>query len=551
MNINLNKQLNKSISSNISSLLNRGNEHNIDLKQLVVGQTFSGQILDIQNKEIQIIMANNQILHAKLIDMLNINIGDNITFEVKENNSSQIIIKPIDTESVSNSIITKALNNANIAKSDINTEVVRQLINHDMPIDKQTIHQMLKIIKSFPEVEIKQLVFMQKQGIEINHANINQLNQYIKGDYQLTKQLEVLSDYIIDHGIDLVEKNLTKQAVNLYQQLNEIFSSSKQDTPINLSSQHKNELILLINNLIKPNVEIINLRNTPEVQINPQITLNEGVKPSIVEWEKNSQEIDNIVSELKEIINKPNLTIFEVNKVIDKIFQKLFTYNTLNENGLKDILSSKVFKTIVKEQIFSPLLIDPNKFNYELDKQEYVKKVYNTIEEHIDKLSKLIIQPDKENTYFSNSIQNIKSNLNFLQNINQVTPYVQLPLKLHKDRAHGDLYIYNRKPKNAIDNESYTAFLHLDLENLGATDIDIKMQGKKVNTRFTLQTKESMDIVESNLPILKARLEKRGYLVEYSVTLTKEIQSNNIINNLFGSLSQEKAVKRYTFDVRM
>ena len=130
--------------------------------------------------------------------------------------------------------------------------------------------------------------------------------------------------------------------------------------------------------------------------------------------------------------------------------------------------------------------------------------------------------------------------------------YVQIPIKMENQDKNGELYIYNKNPKKQFkENEELKAFLHLDMEYLGATDVDIRMKGKKVSTNFTLDNDESMMIVEKYLPELKEKLEKRGYEASYAVEVIGEKTGDskaldNIINTVPGNVS----VKRYTFDIR-
>jgi hypothetical protein len=53
------------------------------------------------------------------------------------------------------------------------------------------------------------------------------------------------------------------------------------------------------------------------------------------------------------------------------------------------------------------------------------------------------------------------------------------------------------KGKQYEENEEIKAFLHLALEHLGATDIEVSMKGKDVSTNFTLDNDVSMKLLKN------------------------------------------------------
>lgn len=544
MNINLHKFLNSNISSHNPPLAETLGEslesHPItDLKQLLTGQTFTGQILSVHHKDIQIGIGNNLVLNAKLMGISDFNIGDNITFEIKEKTSAQILIKAIGKQEVPEGIIAKALHNAGLQQNERNAALVRALVSQNMPVDKQTILRTLKAVSEYPDAGLKEIVFLQKNGLEVNRIHIDQLERYMGGRHQLAAQIDEVMEQLHQKIQSLTENGEIPKAVFLVRDVLEVFhpeqvfSNDVENDGNFLSPLQKEELIRLLGDLAKP-------RQYQEVTLNP-VT------------EENGEEI---INQVKGAVNQAMAQSKEspgmLNKMIGQIIERLHEQGTLNQEGIKNLFKSEVFKELFKGQIRSQILIDPGKLADETDKAEYIKNIYKKIAESVDRLEKLFGQSDKDSAGVMGSCQNIKGNLNFMQSVNHLLPYLQLPLKLQDFNGHGDLYVYNRDTPKKKEGEFFTAFLHLDLEHLGATDAKISMKGKNVKTVFTLQDKDSMDLVEKNLPLLKERLEKRGYHVEYSVTPVREEETGNIImEKLRVSCEPETDVKRYTFDVRM
>ena len=100
--------------------------------------------------------------------------------------------------------------------------------------------------------------------------------------------------------------------------------------------------------------------------------------------------------------------------------------------------------------------------------------------------------------------------------------YIQLPLKMQNGEQHGELFVYTNKHSLASKDGSVSAFLHLDMDNLGPVDCYVTMKDSKVNTNFKLKDEETLDFIEAHMHILNDRLEKRGYSLNSKCNLLSE-----------------------------
>ena len=113
------------------------------------------------------------------------------------------------------------------------------------------------------------------------------------------------------------------------------------------------------------------------------------------------------------------------------------------------------------------------------------------------------------------------------------------------------MYVYNRRRNKKINDDTLTAFLHLQLDYLGATDINISLKKNSVTAKFTLDDETSRNLVEDNLGELAERLEKIGYNVTISTELSeKKSQEFNAILPITSNNENAVSIKRYIFDIR-
>ena len=120
---------------------------------------------------------------------------------------------------------------------------------------------------------------------------------------------------------------------------------------------------------------------------------------------------------------------------------------------------------------------------------------------------------------------------------------------MNEKNASGQLYVYTNKKSMSNPDKELSAFLHLDLEHLGGTDVSIKMLHRKVTTNFYLDSDESYALVKQFLPVLEKRLQDKGYNCELNVNSGSK-QMNFVAGFLKKALPPTGQVHRYSFDIR-
>lgn len=213
--------------------------------------------------------------------------------------------------------------------------------------------------------------------------------------------------------------------------------------------------------------------------------------------------------------------------------------------GMTKLFGSKEFAAILKNRAEKQWLLEPE----QLKEASKVSDLYERLDHQMKQMENVMKAAGVAQNSFVQTAADIRSNIEFMNQINQVYTYVQLPLKLSGQNASGDLYVYTNK-KNLNDPEAeLTAFLHLDLDNLGSTDVSIRMKDKNVKTNFYIADDASYDLIEKHLPVLEKRLAQKGY--RCSITMSKEEKKVEFVEDfLQRDMPQAGTLHRYSFDVR-
>lgn len=213
--------------------------------------------------------------------------------------------------------------------------------------------------------------------------------------------------------------------------------------------------------------------------------------------------------------------------------------------GMTKLFGSKEFAAILKNRAEKQWLLEPE----QLKEASKVSDLYERLDHQMKQMENVMKAAGVTQNSFVQTAADIRSNVEFMNQINHVYTYVQLPLKLSGQNASGDLYVYTNK-KNLNDPEAeLTAFLHLDLDNLGSTDVSIRMKDKNVKTNFYIADDASYDLIEKHLPVLEKRLAQKGY--RCSITMSKEEKKVEFVEDfLQRDMPQAGTLHRYSFDVR-
>ena len=213
--------------------------------------------------------------------------------------------------------------------------------------------------------------------------------------------------------------------------------------------------------------------------------------------------------------------------------------------GMTKLFGSKEFAAILKNRAEKQWLLEPE----QLREASKVSDLYERLDHQMKQMENVMKAAGVTQKSFVQTAADIRSNVEFMNQINQVYTYVQLPLKLSGQNASGDLYVYTNKKKLNDPEAELTAFLHLDLDNLGSTDVSIRMKDKNVKTNFYIADDASYDLIEKHLPVLEKRLAQKGY--RCSITMSKEEKKVEFVEDfLQRDMPQAGTLHRYSFDVR-
>ena len=377
----------------------------------------------------------------------------------------------------------------------------------------------------------------ESQGIQI----MQKLNNFLKIDNMLMQGNESVAP---NESIASNEPVLLNESVSSNESVisNESVSSNE--------SVISNEPVLL-NESVASN-EPVTLQGAPEKTdtaiINKKVETAANTIGCILS-DNQIEELNEQVKKLLPDLQENNISLYSKDSSVVGILNdiKNMLENTpANANALRHLFSGNAFRIMLREALEQQWMIKPG------DLEKNPKKLdglYDKIEKQITNMENILKASGTVNSKAEALADNIRGNIEFMNQINEAYTYVQVPLRMNEKNASGQLYVYTNKKSMSDPDKELSAFLHLDLEHLGGRDVTIKMFHKKVTTNFYLDSDESYALVKQFLPVLEKRLQDKGYNCELNVNSDSK-QMNFVDGFLKKDLPPTGQVHRYSFDMR-
>lgn len=591
------------VSSSVQTQLDKGMAA---LKSMSPGETLQGEVVSVNGNEVTLKIADNAVISAKLEQSMNVAVGQKMMFEISNNSNGQVALRALFTNLAQEQLATNALQMAGIETNGQTAQMISGLMKEGMPIDMQTLQSVYHDIIKYPETDQSLLVHMHKIGMETTPQNVEQFQALVNYEERVAGTINELIHEIPGELKNMAQNGDMAKVMAVTQELVSLISEHEaMTTPEGMQSAVLNG---------EASAESVNGQNV-DVQNTAVGNNAEGVAVSQAGEETTVQQsaMDKALAALEEALNPQNQahTLVDGDETLDaltgtkgedatalnandKILSGVLSKaeytelaNALEQNGfsketvvlvkngnlplnelftaLKAELAGKdaavagklwdnqAFSKLMTKQLQSAWLLDPA----EVENGKNVTDFYNRINQQVNSVISSMSQSLAESSVLTQSLQQFQENVDFLNQLNQFMPYVQLPLKMNGHSATGDLIVYADKKSLAAGKDTVSAALHLDMQHLGMVDVFVKMQDKNVTTDFCLENEETLNFIAEHIDMLSERLERRGYnlntqmkVKDTKMSLKEDILPQAAGGNLSVNSQGEGATAIYRFDVR-
>ncbi len=553
------------------------------------GETLKGVVSDIHGNEITISMEDGSSFTGKLPEASQYSIGQKAAFLITGLEGGTIYMKAMSQAYLlgMEDTIEQALEEAGLPKSPRNLEIVRSLLQNQQSISRENIADSLQLCARYPQADVNSVITMKRLGMPMDTATVTQFDNYSNQAHQLLYRMDTLADSINDLLSGLAEENpdiaryaaneILDTALNSLPSLEEFTLASEQaqkaatELPPELSESISENDMAIADSAQESHVEgEVNSAPAQEATASPFERMKQllnGITERSTAAETTSETSGFIPEQTGRLLSAGErsalsglLETFTENKDLLSSLEKgeltareLLTairdsLPSLPAENIKELFSSREFHKIMKGQFLSNWTLSPEG----LKESNSVESLYNRMNEQLTELTNLsrMFATRSAGETIVNTTTDMQQNLEFIKMLNEQFAYMQLPLKLSQENAHGDLYVMTRKNALKKSKDNLKVLLHLEMDSLGTLDIHITKEHTNISTQFYVAKDSARKLLEKNAELLKDAINEQGYSFS-SEFLAKE-KDIDLVQDFIENDAPAPVgnIKRYNFDLR-
>ena len=490
------------------------------LASLLAGDTVTGVVNSMKDNQVILSLPNGENLFARLAQGAQVQLGQSMTFQVQENKGNFVALKPLFGDAQQMVLVQKALEAAGLSANESNMAIVQELLARNMSIDATMLNEMVKNNLKFPNASLGTMANLVKLNIPVTQENIEQYEAYTHYERNMAGQLDSLPSALSDTLTQLTGQDPVQAGAFLKNVTAALYEGLPQEMQAGLS------------------------------ETMPQDAVREGLAQKITETFNDTPQ-GGQAQALAEQITEGNATVKEtLSQLADLIAGTKNTPDDTQAAGqtekkLTQLLASKELGQLLKGQIEETLYLKPQM----ADSEEGIKGFYKRVRSSLEAVSKET-QKAAEGSALSANLNEIKSNIDFMNDLNRNMTYFQMPVRFSEGTGNGELYVFTNKKTLHNNPENVSALLHLDMEHLGPVDVYVKLAGKNVTTDFCLEDSETLDFVYDHIDRLNARLEALGYTAHFEMKLTRPQENFDFEKDFLQNQTGGAPTSQYIFDIK-
>ncbi len=522
------------------------------IRALKAGQTIQGEIIAVKGKEVQLSVMNQMVVDARLEQSMNLLPGTTMAFQIKSNNTDTgLSLLPLFMNTAVDPNAMKALDMAGIPLTDRTLEMVQNLMERGLPIDKQALQETYRDLTAFKDARVSDIISLRQMNLPVTAENLQQMEAYSNNRHLLSNTFSEIGAEIGKQLAQWIGDKNPTQVRTFLEQLQVIVRSA-----VSLKGALEGQTTTMTGQAVgNPVTE--GALPAPDPMVKPEVMAGKpGELPLQEELLQDASIRENPEAVIKagpEITGKPEEAVPKTVITEEGIPTKQgSSANTAVDQLLNTLLRTsrpekiqKAFESFWDKEIKPALLMEPE----QVMEKEKVQKYYESLSRKMGQLEALAEKMTGSQSSLTKSVQNTTSNLDFMNQLNQLHAYVQLPIKLSDREAKGELYVFTNKRSLAKQDGKVTALLHLDMEYLGKMDVYVALEESKVSTQFYMEKEEHLDFLNAHMDLLTSRLNKRGYDCTVQTCLRKE-EETAVIEQIASDQNQSFLLSTQSFDMR-
>ena len=552
------------------------------------GETLKGVVSDVHGNEITISLDDGTSFTGHLPEASMYSIGQKAAFLITSLDNGTIYMKAMSSAYLlgMEDTIEQALEEAGLPKSPRNLDIVRSLLENKQSISRESINSFMQLCSRYPNADVGNVITMYRLGFSMDEASVTQFDTYQNQQHQLLSRMNSLTDSLTDLLSELSQENISVARYAAGELLSTALGStpsleefqlaagktleqaaeadsgagtesvtssdspelseealSSQETPSAEEADSNNPLSrmrqLFSNITDKVNTNLTSSTAAEEtgfIQEQSGHILTAAERESLADLLSKFTDSDKLTTDLR----NGSATARELLGAIHSALPKL------SDPVIRELFSNPSLGKLIKGQFLSNWTISPEG----LKESNGMDSLYHKISSELDDLMHLsqmfATRPSGESAV--NTTNDMQQNLQFMKTLNEHFAYMQLPLKLSSENAHGDLYVMTKKEALRKSKDNLKVLLHLEMDHLGPLDIHITKERTNITAKFFVTKDDALRLLEKNAGLLKDALNEQGY--SFSSEFAEKKKDIDLVHDFIETEAPVGNITRYNFDLR-
>ena len=552
------------------------------------GETLKGVVSDVHGNEITISLDDGTSFTGHLPEASMYSIGQKAAFLITSLDNGTIYMKAMSSAYLlgMEDTIEQALEEAGLPKSPRNLDIVRSLLENKQSISRESINSFMQLCSRYPNADVGNVITMYRLGFSMDEASVTQFDTYQNQQHQLLSRMNSLTDSLTDLLSELSQENISVARYAAGELLSTALGSTPSLEEFQLAAGKTLEQAAEADS--DAGTESVTSSDSPELS---EETLSSQETPSAEEADSNNplsrmrQLFSNITDKVNTNLTSSTageetgfiqeqsghiLTAAERESLADLLSKftdsdKLTTdlrngsatarellgaihsaLPKLSDPMIRELFANPSLGKLIKGQFLSNWTISPEG----LKESNGMDSLYHKISSELDDLMHLsqmfATRPSGESAV--NTTTDMQQNLQFMKTLNEQFAYMQLPLKLSSENAHGDLYVMTKKEALRKSKDNLKVLLHLEMDHLGPLDIHITKERTNITAKFFVTKDDALRLLEKNAGLLKDALNEQGY--SFSSEFAEKKKDIDLVHDFIETEAPVGNITRYNFDLR-
>ena len=455
-----------------------------EIRNLAPGQTIRGSVVSRDGASVQIALRQNMLINAKIDQNISLALGQNMSFEVKANNGSVLSLTPLYANMANEPTVLRALDAAGLPETANNIEMAAVMMEEGMPIDRESLANISRLMMEFPAQNPATLVQMTRLGLPVTEENIAQFEQYMQANHQLLGSVETIMDELPQIFTELAGEGRLDEALAFYRNVLDIFLNRGQTdadgtVAVRADAQAQTADAAAAAGNAADGADTVGKVQAEGAQAQAETASAQlkgeaaqtvldmaGGRESVPGQEegqalltdKQWNMLGDLLRELgadgqaAQQVGNGGMPSGEVLALVRNLMPRADA-DAPHARLMARLLDSREFAALLKEEMGKQWLIEPK----DVADPHKVEQLYERVREQSMRLHEAMQEAGRADAPAARSVQNLQNNVDFMNQLNHMFTYIQLPLKLAGNNAHGDLYVYTNKKNLAAKDGSVSA----------------------------------------------------------------------------------------------